>query len=77
MRRHVLNEIGLATEPYGSEAWWTEIEGPPPPAHCHDCAVPLGEYHTRGCDMERCPHDGSQALTCECQVAERGTLADA
>jgi hypothetical protein len=36
----------------------------------HDCNVVLGGFHGFGCDMERCPHDGSQALTCECEIEE-------
>ena len=29
--------------------------------------------HVVGCDMERCPQDGSQALQCECRISDRPT----
>lgn len=37
---------------------------------CHDCAAIRGELHVRGCDMERCPACGAQAISCGCLPEE-------
>ena len=76
MRWHRKGSASLTVDAYGSEAWWTEIPGPPPPSRCHDCGVGLGEFHVAGCDMERCPHDGSQAIQCDCERIESSGFPD-
>jgi hypothetical protein len=51
---------------YGEEGgWWSDLlnfaDTP-----CHDCGAVKGQYHSEGCDVERCPKCHSQLLGCEC-----------
>lgn len=39
-------------------------------AVCGDCGAKYGEYHTDGCDCERCPVCGGQMLSCKHEVLE-------
>ncbi len=67
-RLHELGGTRRPVEAYGAEAWWSEPGSFRPQSDCHDCGAPLGGFHHFGCDMEICPHDGTQAMLCECEV---------
>jgi hypothetical protein len=41
---------------------WGANKGP-----CSDYGVTRGMFHVTGCDVERCPKCGGQAVTCDCQ----------
>jgi hypothetical protein len=56
--------------PYGAEVEdWGADKQP-----CHDCAVTKGQFHVPGCDIERCPRCGGQAISCACPFMEEEAL---
>jgi hypothetical protein len=50
--------------PFGSERRGGKME------RCDDCGVRRGGYHHPGCDLERCPRCGGQAIFCGCYDEE-------
>lgn len=51
---------------YGDERGWAEVDPVYAETPCHDCGVVKGQFHAEGCDVERCPKCGGQAMCCAC-----------
>lgn len=60
---YVINGVTYPRIPFGDEREGFFVEDH---EHCHDCAVMKGELHVPGCDVERCPACGGQAIGCDC-----------
>jgi len=55
---------------YTRTPWGEESMLPPgTEGNCGGCAVPKGEFHKWGCDVEHCPACERQSLICGCPVA--------
>jgi hypothetical protein len=64
--KHLFYSIEGASFPrirYGSEREDLGAEHWP----CHDCGAVQGATHVPGCDVERCPKCGLQAIGCDCR----------
>lgn len=44
---------------------------------CPDCGSAPGEFHSPGCDVERCAYCGRQSISCDCSDEQgRGGVAE-
>lgn len=60
-----LKTYNIYTKKYGRIPYTPDSD-----RYCHDCNVGPGQFHHPGCDMERCPKCGGQAIACGCSDEE-------
>lgn len=63
MTEYEIGGVRCSRIPYGQESSEAKFADGP----CHDCAVVVGQLHVSGCDAERCPKCGGQAIACPCE----------